>query len=953
MATGVHIRTLILIAVFFVMAGVLIYRLFNLQIIQGETYLNDFAMSIRKTRVLPSTRGEIYDCNGQLLAYNKLSYVVTFEDSGTYQTTHERNLTLNSILYRSIKIIEGNGDTIRSDFRIGLDGNGEYVYTATGFNLSRFKADIFGEPYIDDLTDEQRSITAPDLMELLCSTRYYGIIDNATTAREKRDYGLPEQYTTAEILQLAALRSALAANSYQRYNSIVIARDVCTRTVSQLLENTDTLTGIDITEDYRRIYNQSEYFANIIGYTGQVSAEELTELRAVNSSYGAGDIVGKVGIEKVMETSLQGDKGQEIIYVDNLGRTLSTESRVEPQAGNSLYLTLDTDLQVAAYNILEQYIAGILWQHIVDYEEVNSEWFETSDDIVIAIYDVYFSLFENNVLDVNHLSDPNASPNEQLVYQEFLNKSDLIFAEIKQQLTTSAPTPYNELSDEMKVYQSYIVNNMLQETGILNRDAIDESDLTWRAWSEDETISLQEFLTYAISVNWIDINGIAENTAYMSSDEIYTALADYIQSYLFNDTDFTKRVFRYMLRERSLNGAQVCMLLFDQGVLEMNEADYNALSDGSYNPFDFIRDKIWNLEITPAQLALRPCSGAIVITDPDTGDVKACVSYPSYDNNRLVNEMDSAYYNKMVTDLSSPFYSRATQEVLAPGSTFKIVSATAGVMENQVSLDEGIYCTGVFEDVSPEIKCWTYPGAHGTETLSTAIRDSCNFYFNTIGFRLASSATGTYDDDTGIALIQKYASMYGLDDTSGVEVPETSPHLPTYGAASAAMGQSDAAFTVTQLARYVNTIANSGTCYNLTLIDKVTDSNGNTIDEADPEVHTMVEIPQNLWDAIHSGMRQMIQQHSEFRDYNEVAVAGKTGTAQETKDRPNHALFIGYAPYDKPEMAIAIRVANGFTSSNTASIARDVISYYFKTRSEEELITGHAMQVTSDNTQTD
>ncbi|MBQ6322780.1 MAG: peptidase [Lachnospiraceae bacterium] len=945
-------RIVVLVVIFIIMAAILVQRLFTLQIIRGESYLTDFAMSIKKTRVLPSTRGEIYDTNGNLLAYNRLSYVVTFEDSGSYETRHERNLALNSILYRTIKMIEAHGDSIVKDFKIILNEEGEYVYNARGFTLSRFKADIFGQSYIDDLKPEQLDITAPDLMELLCSTSYYGIIDPKTTAKEKKDYGIPEEYTTEEILQLTALRSSLAANSYQRYNSIVIARDVAKETVSQLMENTDSLPGIDISEDYLRVYNHAEYFANIIGYTGKISADELKELRVENPDYDSSDIVGKVGIEKVMEVSLQGDKGSETIYVDNLGRTLSTESRIEPQAGNSLYLTLDTDLQIAAYKILEQYIAGILWQNIIDVEEVDSSWFASADEVKIPINDVYYALFENNVLDVRHLSDKNASANEKTCYQEFLTKSDSIFAELKKQLTTSAPIPYKDLREEMQVYQSYIVNTMLQETGILNTDAIDESDLTWRAWSEEETISLQEFLTYAISKNWIDMNGVVENTSYLDSDEIYSALADYIQSYLFEDTDFTKRVFRYMLKEGSMTGEQVCMLLFDQGVLEMNEEDYNNLATGSYGAYYFILDKIYNLEITPAQLALRPCSGAIVITDPKTGDVKACVSYPSYDNNRLVNDMDTEYYNNMVTDLSSPFYSRATQEVLAPGSTFKLVTATAGVMEEQIGLDEGIYCTGLFTDVSPEIKCWVNPGMHGTETLSTAIRDSCNFFFNTVGFRLAS-VSGEYDDDTGVKTLQKYAAMYGLDSPSGVEVPETSPHMATYSAAAAAMGQSNHAYTVTQIARYVSTIANSGTCYDLTLIDRITDSNGNTIDEHQPNIHSTVDIPDSLWYAIHSGMRAMIQQHKVFKDYNGVAVAGKTGTAQETTDRPNHALFIGYAPYTDPEMAITVRVANGYTSSNSASIAKDVISYYFETSPEAELITGHAMQVTADNSTTD
>ena len=948
-------RVIVLILVFLAMFTLIVSRLFTLQILDGESYENDFTLSIEKKKTLKSTRGEIYDCNGNLLAYNELIYEVTFEDKGSYADSAARNLALNGILYTAVKIIESHGDSIYNNFRVALDGAGNYVYTVKGFNLSRFKADFFGYQTIDEMTPEEADISAPDLIALMCSDKYYGINSSKYADEDLARWDMPRILSPENVLKLCQFRSTLQANAYQRYNSITIARDVKEETVSQLLENTGTLQGINVTENYKRVYNDALYFAPIIGYTGQVSAEELKELKAIDSSYDSTDIVGKVGLEKKMETDLQGRKGSETIYVDNLGRTLQVSSRTEPQAGNSLYLTLDSDLQKACYHILEEYIAGILWANIADTESIETEWITSADDVFIPVYDVYYSLFENNVLSVEHLSDPDASTNEKNVYSAFQKKAESIFTEIRDQLTRDDPTPYSELSDEMKVYQSYIVNTMLPESGILNEEAIDKSDLTYKAWTEEETISLQEFLTYAISSNWIDVNGITESMEYMDSTEVYTALADYIAEYLGSDADFCKRVFRYMLMAHELNGAQVCLLLFDQGVLEMNISDYDRLSNGSLSGYDFIRDMIYNLKITPAQLALNPCSGAVVVTDPDNGSVKACVTYPSYDSNRLVNEMDSDYYYKLVTDLSSPFYSRATQELLAPGSTFKLVAATAGVAEGVLNVSEQLYCTGEFDGVDPPVSCWISPGAHGTESLTDGIKNSCNFFFNTIGFRLAATS-GEYDDDTGVEKLKKYASLYGLDSGSGIEVPESSPHMLTYDAVRGAMGQADNAYTVSQLARYVMTLANSGQCYDLTLVDKITDSNGNTVTDNDPSLHSELKLSSELWDAIHTGMREVVLNHSSFEDYNReggVAVSGKTGTAQEVRTKPNHALFIGYAPSEAPQMALACRIAYGYTSANTAALARDVVNYYFKQKDTSELIPGHAIQVTAGNTRTD
>lgn len=957
---ALNTRIVLLLIVVILMAALLLQRLFYLQIVQGETYQNNFFLSIRKERTLKSSRGSIYDRNGKPIAYNELSYCVTFEDNGSYSSTHEKNLALNSTLYHVIKIVEEQGDSVIDSFKIALSDDGTWEYTASGFTLNRFKADIFGQAYINDLSSEELNMSAEDLMALLCGVKYYGILDPKITAAERKQYDLPDSYTDKELLQLVTLRAAIAAYSFQRYQSVTIAKDVSEETVARIMENAASFQGIDISEEYRRVYADAEYIAPLIGYTGQISAEELESLSEKNDSYDATDIVGKTGLESVLETTLQGDKGSEVLYVDNVGRTLEVESRVEPQAGSDVYLTIDLDLQKAAYQILEQYIAGIVWSKIIDAEEFDADAVESADQLLIPVYDVYYALFENNVLDVGHLKADDATENEKAVYNAFLIKASEIFATLKDQLLTNDPVPYKDLEEQYQIYESYIVNDMLMnDTGILNEDAIDKSDPVYEQWTEEESISLKEFLTYAISQNWIDVTKITDGSEYMDTEEVFTALSDYIASYLYDDNNFCKQVYRYMLKEKRLNGDNICMLLFDQGVLEMDTDTYNGLSAGSIDDCEFIRQKIYNLEIRPSQLALAPCSGSLVLTDPNSGETLACVTYPGYDNNRLANEMDSDYFTKLNMDKSSPFYSRATQEAIAPGSTFKIVTATAGYMEGVINIGEGINCTGKF-DIPPfdeqPINCWNIYG-HGVETLQTAIRDSCNYFFNSVAYRL-SLVNGEYVDSVGIEKLTKYASMYGLDAKSGLEVPETMPSISTEDAARSAMGQSTHLFTTAGLARYVSTIANSGTCYDLTLVKYITDSSGSVLKENKATVHNTLDLPQELWDTIHAGMRGVVQNHSAFsaqaapafNGSTGLAVAGKTGTAQQSKDKPNHGLFIGYAPYDDPEIALAVRITNGYSSANAALVARDVISYYYKLQDESELITGHASQPSESGT---
>lgn len=959
MSKAVNSRLIVLILVFVLLASLLIQRLFQLQIVNGESYQNDFSLSILKERTLKSTRGNIYDRNGKPIAWNELSNCVTFEDNGSYANTHIKNLSINSTLYHVIKLIEEEGDSVDSvvdDFRVTLNEDGTYSYTASGFTLNRFKADLFGESYIDDLSSEQLNIEADALITLLCGEKYYGILDPKITSEEREEYGLPASYTDHEILQLTALRAAIAAYSFQRYKEVIIAQGVSDKTVARLLENTAEYPGIGISEEYTRVYVDAEYLAPLIGYTGQISAEELEELKEVDSDYDATDIVGKTGLESVLETTLQGDKGSELLYTDSLGRILEIADRVEPQAGNDVYLTIDIDLQEAAYNLLEQMIAGIIATYTVNERTFQAEYATSSDQVVLPIYDIYYALFENNVLDVSHLKAKDASANETRIYQEFLIKAAEIFQIIKNELLTDTPTAYCDLEDtyelgeQYQVYMSYIVNDMLMDdTGILNESAIDKTDPVYIAWTEEESISLQEYLTHAISKNWIDITKIAPESEYMDTSEMFSALADYIAEYLYEDDDFCKRVYRYMLQEDQIVGADICLLLFDQGVLEMNADQYERLANGSLSGYDFMIEKIQNLEIRPSQLALRPCSGSVVLTDPNSGQVLACVSYPGYDNNRLANEMDNDYFLKLNMDKSSPFYSRATQEALAPGSTFKPISAITGLMEGVINLGEGINCTGKFDLFDQPINCWNKYG-HGTLTVEGAITNSCNYFFNTVGWRL-STTSGEYEDQEGLDALEKYANMFGLDSKSGVEVPETAPHWATSDAVRAAMGQTDQLFTVTQLARYVGTIANNGTCYDLTLVDKISDSTGSVLEEQEPTVRNTVELPDSVWNAVKTGMRGVAKSHTAFKDFTQATVYGKTGTTQERTDVPNHGTFIGFASnndQNDADIAITVRIANGYTSANAALVARDVIAYYYGIEDKDSLITGHySMPVTT------
>ena len=946
-------RTTVLILVFVIMSVVLVRRLFDLQIIQGEDYISKFQARTTKERVLKSTRGNILDRNGDILASNVLSYSLTLEDNGTYTSTREKNLTLNGVAYQVLQILHSNGDDITHSFHIVVDKNGEYAFdVAEGFTLNRFRADIYGQALIDDLKDEQKTATADQMMEFLTGSEKFSIVlsgDRAYTEDELTSHGLPLTLTKQEMLDIATIRYELNTNSFKKYMQVTIATNVSEKSVAAIMENKTGLQGIDVVEDSIRQYIDDESMAPILGYTGKASSEELTELRKQNPDYSNDAIVGKAGIEQYMELTLQGTDGKETVSVDNLGKVLKIDedTKVEPVAGDDVQLTIDTDWQSAIYQILKQRVAGVLLTKIDAAKTFDYTYVTDASQIRIPIYDVYNALISNSVIDITKFSNEDASDIEKNLYAKFQQKQQRVFDTISTKLNGSNPPAYKDEDEETQEYLSYICNDLLRDTlGIISKDAIDTSDATYKAWTTDETISLKDYLTYATSQGWIDISSFSPEGEYLDSEEIYQALTAYIIDYLSTDTGFSKLLYKYMLQEDTISGQEICLVLYEQGVLDKNDDDYENLASGAMGAYDFMINKIYTLEIEPAQLALMPCSASAVVVDVKTGDVVALVSYPGYDNNRLTNDMDTDYYAKLALDQSSPFFNKATQQTTAPGSTLKLLSTIAGMEEGII--DEGTYieCTGTFDYVDPPINCW-YKNGHGSLDIRTAIEQSCNYFFNMIGFQLGKVGDSEFSEVQSLNKLQEYASLIGLDRKTGIELSEATPKVSDAKAVPSYMGQGNNLFTTSELARYATVMATSGNVFKLTLLDKVMDPKGEVIQEYEPEIEDVVNISSNIWDVIHDGMRRVIQTHSQF-DGLGVEVAGKTGTAELDLRHPNHGLFIGYAPASDPEYAVAIRIANGYSSGNACLIANDIFKYMYNLADKDSILTGIASTDTSD-----
>lgn len=345
-------------------------------------------------------------------------------------------------------------------------------------------------------------------------------------------------------------------------------------------------------------------------------------------------------------------------------------------------------------------------------------------------------------------------------------------------------------------------------------------------------------------------------------------------------------------------------------------------------------------------------AGAAVVIDVKTGDLLTCASYPSYDMSTFDED-----YSKLIKDNRKPMWNRAVSGTYSPGSTFKPLSAIAALQSNnlrvnEIIVDEGVY--KYYDDYQPA--CWIWNGyhtTHGPVNVSQAIENSCNYFFYEVGRRM------------GIGTLDEYAAKFGLGQKTGVELnEETAGHMasPEYkkevvtnatdsswfggDTLQAAIGQSYSLFTPIQLANYTATIANGGTRHKVNLIKSVRSSvDGSIVKEFTPQTVEQIDMSTDVLNAVKDGMRKVTDEGSAkniFQGYS-IAVGGKTGTAQIGKGSDN-ALFIAYAPFDNPQIAVAVVLEHGAAGTNAAYVARDIFDKYF-----EKEIAGAQAQPSAEN----
>ena len=901
-------RLFVLLVIVAAIFAVLVCRLFYMQIVNGEEASAGITSSVTREVSMPAARGNIYDRYGRPLAVNEAAFSIEIDDSIAvdYEDKNEQVVKL----YEKMK---ENGYTVTDNLPISRDT--EPKFTISGDELEEWKTDIgldkkqmrydaartleylYDSYGLDETVDENKKreivslgINISDknimIMNLIMTIESNGgeivdelpisedrpytfIIENEKeiqrwkkdvsmegeeldyTAEESMEYlidlfGIPQNMSPAMQRKLAAVRYSLYLQRFKKYQPVTVAREINDKIIAEVKENLDIFPGVSVETESMRKYEEGDKFSNILGYIRQISDEELKEYEQYG--YDSGDIVGKTGIEKVMELELNGKDGKMLVEVDNMGRKISTLETEAPVSGNDVFLTIDKDLQIAAYNYLEDALAEAIITRLTS---------ELEKDVPVTLKQLFTSMIESGSISV----------------------SSIMKAEEGYQLTLK------------NLILSY------------NKD--------------------------------IDISDSEQKTA-------------------------AKQVLTKAVEDGTLSYTTMIFVMLEQGIITADDNYRSRIVSEELSPLEIIIDKLRTGDLTPAETNLNPCSGSVVVSDVNSGKTLALVTYPSYDNNELVNTFNNEYYNKLLEDPSTPLVNRPLMQKKAPGSTLKMVTAVAALETGIITPEQTIKDEGLFTKAgTPYARCMIYSlngSTHGYVNVSHALEVSCNYFFYDVSYMLG----GETDDPTslkGITILDEYYDAFGLNSPTGMEIGENPPSMasPSYkeeimkwqnpeatpsqtrwtsgDTIRAAIGQSVNSFSAASMNKYIATLANGGTRYKMHLIDKVKSSDGSVTQQTEEVVENIMEIDRANLDAVYEGMRLVTQGskgtlRNVFKDFP-IDVAAKSGTAEENKNNSSHSWFVGFAPYDNPQIAVTVMIPFGDVSGSPAAVtARNIIGEY-------------------------
>lgn len=917
-------RIFILLCSIVVLFVILISRLFLLQIIHGEEYEQKLTTSILRQVNLPASRGSIYDRYGRPLAVNHVAYSIQIDDSITLDlTNYKSKLVMDFVNYMKQKNLPLT-DTLP---------------------ISKSKPYSFQFETVKEEQDWKEDIDIPKNMMDSSAEEILTYFENKLN--------IPSDFSQQE-----------KRNAISLYISVSDRNLMVLSLLKILEENNETLVDdLPITQQqpYSFLFDDNKgkelSWKNTVQMT---TTEEQSYDAAQTITYLQDyfdipkelpiDIVRKaIGIRYAMYLQRFYRYQPVTIALD-----VSTKTLANVEEMNDTFPCI-----IIGTNSLRDYPMGKYFAHIVGYTRKMTD----------ANYKIYKDDVDEEGNKIYTMNDVVGQSGIESLYERELNGKDgEMIVEVD-----SMGRRMNTIESKNPVSGQDV---FLTLDARLQKSAYDILESTLRDVIKRKLngggTTLQELFSRMLADNSISIDKIC-NSIEGEQYALYQKILEQDPTFELrelteeekkqgkaNPRDFALQTLTSAIDRGEISQRQLILVLIEQGKISADEQYLSNIQNGIISPLQVINDKLDSGELTPGDTNLDPCTGSVVISRVDSGELLASVTYPSYDTNEFSNNFNNSYYIDLIHRASTtPLVNRPMSERKAPGSTFKMIPAIAGLETGVIAPNTTIRDLGYFTKAAkPYPKCWIYGssgGTHGAVNVAHALEVSCNYFFYELAYRLGNASEDTTLQ--GISTLNEYMAAFGLNDKTGIEIGESSPMMATPAHKERSIrtinpnasqsqvqwtdadsirtyiGQSVNNYAPIHMTKYIATLANGGTRYKMHLVSKLVNADGSTAQKIDEVVENILELqPQNL-DIVHQGMLlvtsgQRGTLRAIFRDFP-IQVAAKSGTAEEDKSRSSHSWFVCFAPYDDPQIAITVLLPYGEISGSPAAvIAREIIRDY-------------------------
>lgn len=912
-------RIFILLCGILLLFSTLVVRLFDLQLVGGEAYAQSTTASVSKVMNVPAPRGNIYDRYGRPLAENTVAYSVQINNSITLDFGEYRIPLMQELT----DILWAKGATPSDDLPIASSGF-SFTFQGTEKEIQSQEEDWKSQI---GLTKNEMDYTPSQCLDFLYDK-----------------YDAPASYSEEQKRAYVTLCMTLSDQ-----NLMVL---LITENLEEYGETLSDELPIDMNYPYAFTFGNSASREKSFKESVSMSDEELSYTSLETLSYlqeffGLPDFlpIDMVRNATGLRYSIYLQRYQQYQSV-TVASDVSDKTLAYIEENNNIFANVAIDTVS-----LRVYPEGEYFSHILGYIRQMTE----SDYAIYAgDYDEFGNAIYSN-------SDIVGQTGVEKLYERDLNGTDgKILIEVDSlgrqisEVETTTPISGKDVFLTLDSELQAIAFDTLEEQ-------LKEAIITKLTTSTTDPLTIVDLFSAMVNANHISPSKI------MASYELYQY--GVYQRFLAANPDFdpegemaTEEVRNFLL-EGLLNGnfttRDAMLIAIEQGTMTATEEEIETLANGGGDVYAMILNRLTNGDLSPGETALDPCTGSVFVTDVNSGEVLASVSYPSYDNNELVNTFNNEYYNNLLQDTNTPLVNRPLKQKKAPGSTFKMVTAMAGLETGVITPTTEIQDMGIYTDAgTPYARCLIYSNygmTHGMVDLSFALEVSCNYYFYEVAFRLGNALENT--TEAGITTLNEYAAAFGLNSTTGIELEEYVPTMasPYYkerivklfnpdattsqtrwtdgDTIRAAIGQSVNSYTAAQITRYIATLANGGTLYQLHMVDKLQNADGSLHYETPEIIENVAGFSEANVEAIHEGMLAVVEgdrgtMRTAFADFP-VSVAGKTGTAEEDQTRSSHSWLVCFAPYDEPQIAITVMIPFGEgTGALTSEVAKAIITEY-------------------------